>query len=515
MQESLDRLCSGSFAHVAVPKLCSEDFSAEVLFTRQPIRTRKKTKSTPHLNPWLNSFALIVNECCKGKIQETFMRANIKATPMKPKELPSYYVILAAAVWFLWAATLHAAQFIGQTTFGGAANETGAGVFADSSGVYFVGDGPGGSIVGLFPANLGPTPIWSRTGAADSHTGITGFGAGIFTAGYSQALTSDIVGDKERKGLTANYNATGVSGSAAGGAVWIRQTPAAPGGFPYGGIEGLTGIASITQAGQPFLYTAGLGERQGFTPLWGTFVTKLDLSGNVLWSRNDNTPTHFLNTPAIVGTNDAVYLATRSDSSGAHPYLKKYDGNGNLVWSRTSMITGEYRGITAGPNNVIYAVGQAGSGPTGDFLIESWDANGNLLWSKTFDRNRAEDVLNGVIVVNGHVLAVGATRGNTSGGSDGILLDIDPFAGNLLDSVLWGGAANDLFAGIASDGSRLFAVGTTSSFGAGGSDIALASFLAPSSSSPVPEPAAALLVAVGLAGFGVRKLRTVRKKFYR
>jgi hypothetical protein len=100
----------------------------------------------------------------------------------------------------------------------------------------------------------------------------------------------------------------------------------------------------------------------------------------------------------------------------------------------------------------------------------------------------------------GHLFAVGSTKGGTAGGTDSVLLDIDALTGNLLDSTLWGGAADDLFTSVAIAGSRLYAVGSTKSFGAGGSDIAIVSFALPTQE--VPEPGTFALALIGLLALG-------------
>jgi hypothetical protein len=71
---------------------------------------------------------------------------------------------------------------------------------------------------------------------------------------------------------------------------------------------------------------------------------------------------------------------TRHDSSSAVPYLKRYDINSNLVWSKTSATPRDYR--CEGLNGDLIAVGNANA----DFLIQKWDGDGNLLWLSIYDR---------------------------------------------------------------------------------------------------------------------------------
>lgn len=420
-----------------------------------------------------------------------------------------------ASVLALSSAPVLALPFVAQTTFGGVGDEVGAGVTASGSGVYFSGSTAAGQgVVGQFSSSLAPPPAWSRSwpGPMDAafFSGVVLTSTGVIAAGRSYINTVDTVGGKEGKGVTVKFNADGSAGGGVGGAVWSRQTPAAPGGFPYGGHEWLTGVTTAVEGGQTRLYTAGVGQRVGSDSGWALFVTKLDDSGSILWSRNDLIMHKGYGSPSITATENTVYVASRNDTSGIHPYLKKYDQDGNLVWSKTSAASGEYLGVASAGGNV-YAVGQTNPETANpDFLIESWDGAGNLLWSKTYDRGSAEDILNGVVYRGGRLFAVGSTKGGSAGGTDGVLLEIDALTGNLIDSSLWGGAADDSFNGLAIGGARLYAVGATRSFGAGGSDIALTSFALPSGS--VPEPATLLLTSLGMAGWLAVRRRDVLQR---
>jgi len=411
-------------------------------------------------------------------------------------------VRLAAALVGVFASfSAYAQPSVGYTTFGGSGDQFGTGIAVNAAGIYFSGTTAGGTqgVVGQYAAALGPAPVWTRTwggGVYDPFAGVTATGNGIYAAGTSHDFTTDTVGDKEAKGITVRFNADGSAGGSIAGAVWASQTPPAPGGFPYGGGERLSGVTTAKEGGQNYFYTVGIGERVGFTPNYGTFLSKLDESGNVLWSSNDFTFTNYNSQPAVSATGTTVLLAARNDDSGEHPYLKSYDDAGNLQWARTSSVTGEYLGVTTEASHV-FAVGQVRvSGGNTDFLIESWDLAGNLLWTKSYDRNGGEDILDGVIVHGGHLYAIGSTTGDTAGGRDGVILDIDPLTGNLLDILMWGGSADDVFADGAILGSRLYVVGSTNSFGDGASDVAIVSYQLPSND--VPEPGALHLFAASL-----------------
>jgi len=427
-----------------------------------------------------------------------------------------------AAILAFCSTPVLALHFEAQTTFGGTGDEYGTGVAASGAGVYFTGiDGASSrGVVGQFGSALAATPVWSRLWAGPpidpgQFRGIALTGSGVIAVGQSYYQTVDTVGGKEGKGTTIRFNADGSSGAGAGGAVWTRQTPIAPGGFSYGGIEFLTGVTTASEGGQTRIYTTGLGQVR-FSAELGRFITKLDESGNILWSRSDTTT--IVSPPAgttselwgtrttgIVATGDSLYMASRNETGGVHPDLKRFDSNGNLLWTRSSVASGEYRAVTSAGDK-IYAVGQTNPDTANpDFLIESWDSSGNLLWTRTYAHSSAEDILNGVVFEGGRLFAVGSTKGGTAGDADGVLLEVDALTGNLLDSMLWGGASDDQFHTVSIAGSSLYVAGSTRSFGAGGSDIAIVSFTLPADR--VPEPATMMLTLVAMGGFALTRRR--------
>src|SRR5207245_9925455 len=58
-----------------------------------------------------------------------------------------------------------------------------------------------------------------------------------------------------------------------------------------------------------------------------------------------------------------------------------------------------------------------------------------------------------------------------SGGSDAVLLEIDPTTGNVLSKTLFGGAQDDKANGVATDGTDLYVVGESRSFANGGNSV--------------------------------------------
>jgi hypothetical protein len=408
-----------------------------------------------------------------------------------------------AAPLLATGATAQSLTVVDEKFFGGAGNQFGTGIAAVDTGsgfsVYASGysealNGEGLLVKYQFPVgSTTSSQSWSAgfPGVAgdDYFGGVAATATNAYAAGHSFSHTVDTVGDKEQKGIIVNY-------AAAGGVVWERQTPAAPGAYAYGGFEGARGIATAVQSGQQTLYAVGAGQSGGFNG-GRFFISKLDAAGNIAWTRtNDNSgaaPASGGNAVAANGTH-AILAGFTDDPGPRTTLLRSYDAGGGVAWSATS-VAGTFNGVTLDNSaNSLYAVGRTNPAAS-DFLIEKRTLTGGLVWSRTFDRFGAEDILTGVAVVDGRLFAVGSTRGGTAGLSDGVVLEFDPLDGDLLFTTLWGGAFDDAFTGVVAGDHALHLVGSTRSFGGGGSDLAFVTMI-----TGVPEPSTFATVGVGLLG---------------
>jgi hypothetical protein len=366
--------------------------------------------------------------------------------------------------------------FSSASYYGGTGDEHGTGIAILNRVLFASGYASNGGILARYSLPPGSTPAWSvvwpNLGANDSFNGVAVTSTNVYTAGMNQNRTVDSMGGKEVKGLVAKFLLTGATGAGYGGAVWDVQTPAAPGAFPYGGGELLNAILNTVEATTDFVYATGNGQVNGSNG-GRLYLSKLNAAGTVLWTVNDSAEmvgAYSSRGSGLAALNNYIYVAGANyDSGSSKPYLRKYDQSGALVWTRKSALSGSYQGVTSF-GGALYAVGQTGAP---DFLIEKWDEAGNVLWTKQYDRNSAEDTLNGVTGLGSSVYAAGSTKGSTAGGSDAALLQINPATGDLLSTTLWGGAQDDSATGIATDGQDLYLIGNTASFGAGGVDMVL------------------------------------------
>jgi len=386
--------------------------------------------------------------------------------------------------------TLLSEQFIG-----GSGNESGTGISVVDTGaafsVYTSGQSDANGGEGLLaqysvPYTLAtPSQVWNTawpgTAGYDAFNGVAATSTAVYAAGSSYARTTDTVGDKEQKGITVSFPLAG------GASTWDEQTPGAPGAFSYSGYEGLNAVASAVEGGETVLYVTGSSQSNGING-GRLYVSKLDAAGNVLWTRTDNSTNFNSSGLALAAFGGNVYVAGHNNDTGTTlAYLKKYDQNGLLVWTRTST-PGIFNGLTAdAASSALYAVGR-NFAVNGDFILEKWDVAGNLAWSRVYDNGGTADILNSVTFLNDRLYAAGSTNGNSAGGSDGVVLEIDPATGDLLATTLWGGAADDSFQGIAATPTGVHLVGTTSSYGSGGSDVTYVVYAVDDNTPPPNQP---------------------------
>jgi len=404
--------------------------------------------------------------------------------------------------------------FFGSTFLGAAgADVAGTGIKIYGGNLYVCGNSTvsSGIIAGYAtPLLTSGSPVWTEnwpdSNPSDQFNAVTASGSGFYADGSDYTRTTDIVGGKEGKGLVAKFPLSGPTGTGYDGDIWDRQTPAPPGAFSYGGGEGLLGITLAVENGTNYLYAVGGGQHDFYN--WSRlFVSKLAEDSTVLWTQTDGAEQVGEESSvgeAVAALNTNVYTAGFNDDvdPSGQPYLRKYSAAGSPAWVRRDDFVGAYFGITgvAGVSNYLYAVGykgtNTGSSANLDFLIEKWDENGNQIWSRTFNRGDTQESLNAVVAVSGRLFAAGYTRGQTAGGADAVLIEFDPATGNLLSTNLFGGSEDDIANGVDSDGSNLYVVGESRSFGNGSNQIMVLEYsLGPVVTNIIVTPASPIIVA--------------------
>jgi hypothetical protein len=132
-------------------------------------------------------------------------------------------------------------------------------------------------------------------------------------------------------------------------------------------------------------------------------------------------------------------------------------------------------GVATDTSNSIYITGstQTFGGEDYDVFLQKYSQSCNLLYTKQWG-GPGNDVPHGIAVdASDNVYITGTTDSFANGRTQIFLLKYTGF-GDLQFSVTWGGKQNDYGNGVAVDAfGNVYVVGTTNSFGAGGSDVVL------------------------------------------
>src|SRR6185436_16704036 len=214
----------------------------------------------------------------------------------------------------------------------------------------------------------------------------------------------------------------------------------------------------------------------GFSDL---YLIKADINGNLTWTKTFGAYLMEL-AYSVQQTTDGGYIlagATASLSAPWEIYLIKTDSNGDTLWSKT---------YYTGPGDLGYSVQQTYDGGyiiTGEHqgingyevnLIKT-DVNGNWSWSNIYGNNGLNTTISSSVkqtTDHGYIIT-GFTDAFGAGNADVYLLKTDS-TGILQWSKTYGGTGIDKGFSVeqTSDAGYIVA-GTTSSFGAGGTDFYL------------------------------------------
>ncbi|MCP6718072.1 MAG: hypothetical protein KJI70_00790, partial [Patescibacteria group bacterium] len=220
-----------------------------------------------------------------------------------------------------------------------------------------------------------------------------------------------------------------------------------------------------------YLYTLGDTDSLG-AGSYDFALLKWDTDGNILWNRtwggseNDKGYSIWSNGTYLYTLGD-----TRSFGAGSSDFaLLKWDTDGNILWNRTWGGQGYDQGRSIwGDGTYLYTLGNAervtGSYHTySDLALVKWDTDGNILWNRTWGGTVHDHGYS--IWSNGtYLYTLGDTRNYGAGDYDFALLKWDT-DGNIVWNRTWSGQGYDRGYSIWGDGTYLYALGYTRSFGA-------------------------------------------------
>ena len=178
-----------------------------------------------------------------------------------------------------------------------------------------------------------------------------------------------------------------------------------------------------------------------------------------------------------VDSSGNVYVTGYTASQGAggnDALITKYDTSGTIQWQRSLGGSGTERGqgIAVDSSGNVYVTGYITSQGAGgnDAIIAKYNTSGTIQWQRILGGASSEIGYGIAVDSSGNVYVAGSTASQGAGGNDAIIAKY-----NTSGTIQWqrslGGAGDDVFYGIAVDGSgNLYVTGLTNSQGAGGND---------------------------------------------
>jgi VCBS repeat-containing protein len=302
--------------------------------------------------------------------------------------------------------------------------------------------------------------------------GVASDGANIYAVGASHpgsGLTSDGIGGAEDKTLLATFNANGTAGSSPAPATDYAASNFFPG---YQGVELFQDVLVTTQGGNTVLYAVGHGQPP--TANGGYVIASYDSNDNLLHTATEPVSGGFSIARDVVEFNGQIWAVGYSEHAGpiGRPtaWAANYDLSSVTMYADTAgSAAGDFSGATVIGSN-LYAVGYVTSNGN-DYLVAKYDTAGNVVWSASFG-GTGSDMLTSAVSLNGHLYVVGTTN-DGYGHTDGVLMEISTADGSVISTTTYGGALDDAFNSITTDGHYLYVAGESKSFTVAGEDDAI------------------------------------------
>ncbi len=302
--------------------------------------------------------------------------------------------------------------------------------------------------------------VWTRqfgTGSYEVAVEVAGDASTIYVVGLTGGSLPSQTSSGDFDAFLRKYDASGNE-------LWTRQF----------GTTSLDQITSVS-ADPSGIYVAGdTGSiLPGQTSAGGTdaFVRKYDVNGNELWTRQFGTADHD-SASGILAHASGIYVVGRMGAALPDAFVRKYDVDGNELWTRQFGTAGvDIAEEASADDSGVYVTGytdgtlpgQANAGGLDPF-VRKYDFNGNEVWTRQFGTANYDDSFDGFADASG-VYVAGRTEGTlpgqaSAGGTDGYVRKYNP-NGNEVWTLQFGTAALDVANRVSSDGSGIYVAGNT------------------------------------------------------
>ena len=225
--------------------------------------------------------------------------------------------------------------------------------------------------------------------------------------------------------------------------------------------------------------TSGTLPGQSYAGKGDAFVRKYDFNGNEIWTRqfggSDTEISIGLSVDSsglyIIGRTSGTFPGQVS-SGGMDVFVRKYDHDGNEIWTRQFGSTqADYGGsVSIDPSGIYVAgstwgilPGQSAAGGA-DAFVRKYDFNGNEIWTRQFGSS-GDDGSGSVTVDSSGVYIAGGTNGILPGQSSAGLYDVFlrkyDHHGNEVWTKQFGSSEHDSGASVTADPSGIYITGVT------------------------------------------------------
>ena len=314
--------------------------------------------------------------------------------------------------------------------------------------------------------NASTTVTWTSSNTAVGTIESTSGSVTSLTTGTTNITATSTADPTKSDTITLTINPLGVLR-------WTRQFGTSSGDYATGIATDANGNVYATG------YTGGAlaGPNAGNSD---AFIRSYDSAGNLRWTRQFGTSSDDFAFGIATDANGNVYatgytfgVLTGSSAGGVDAFIRSYDRDGNLRWTRQFGTSSEdvAFGIATDANGNVYATGytfgalEGSNAGSRDAFIRSYDSAGNLLWTRQFGTSSNDDAFGIATDANGNVYATGYTfgalEGSNAGGRDAFIRSYDR-DGNLRWTRQFGTSSNDEARGIATDtNGNVYATGYT------------------------------------------------------